>query len=99
MRRERLGRTRVALSAGLLIGGLWTGAAALFTDSATTDAAFTSGSVDIAVTGEDATFFSASDMAPGDVVFEPLTVDNNGSLDFTYTMATVDDGSALAAGL
>ena len=86
-------KVRLVLSLGALSGLVWAGTFATFTDSGTADATFTAGTVDLLVDGEvdDAYAFTAiemSDMKPGDVKYAPLTIANNGTLDFTYAMST-----------
>lgn len=86
-------RLRLVLSLGLLSGLVWAGTFAAFTDSGTATSTFTAGTVDLLVSGEadDAYAFTAiemTDMKPGDVKYAPLTIANNGTLDFTYAMST-----------
>ncbi|MGH9177296.1 MAG: TasA family protein [Acidimicrobiales bacterium] len=86
-------KVRLILCLGSLSGLLWAGTFATFTDSGTADSTFTAGTVDLLISGEtdDAYAFTSiemSNMKPGDVKYAPLTIANNGSLGFTYTMAT-----------
>lgn len=86
-------KVRLVLSLGLLSGVVWAGTFATFTDSGTASSTFTAGSVDLLLSGEadDAYAFTSiemSNMKPGDVKYAPLTIANNGTLDFSYTMAT-----------
>lgn len=89
----RLRKARLLLSLGTLSGVVWAGTFATFTDSGTATSTFTAGTVDLLISGEvdDAYAFTAiemSNMKPGDVKYAPLTVANNGTLGFTYTMST-----------
>lgn len=91
MRRTK--KVRLALCLGSLSGLVWAGTFATFTDSGTAQSTFTAGTVDLLVSGEadDAYAFTAiemSNMKPGDVKYAPLTIANNGTLGFSYTMAT-----------
>ena len=86
-------KLRLVLSLGSLSALVWAGTFATFTDSGTADSTFTAGSVDLLVGGEadDAYAFTAiemSNMKPGDVKYAPLTISNNGTLGFTYSMST-----------
>ena len=86
-------KLRLVLCLGSLSGLLWAGTFATFTDSGTADSTFTAGTVDLLVNSEadDAYAFTSIEMAnmkPGDVKYAPLTIANNGTLGFTYTMAT-----------
>ena len=86
-------RIRLVLCLGSLSGLVWAGTFATFTDSGTADSTFTAGSVDLLVNSEtdDAYAFTSiemSNMKPGDVKYAPLTIANNGTLGFTYTMST-----------
>jgi predicted ribosomally synthesized peptide with SipW-like signal peptide len=86
-------KVRLVLCLGSLSALLWAGTFATFTDSGTADSTFTAGSVDLLLSGEadDAYAFTSIEMAnmkPGDVKYAPLTVANNGSLGFSYTMST-----------
>jgi predicted ribosomally synthesized peptide with SipW-like signal peptide len=86
-------KLRLVLCLGSLSGLLWAGTFATFTDSGTADSTFTAGTVDLLISGEtdDAYAFTSiemSNMKPGDVKYAPLTIANNGTLGFTYTMST-----------
>ncbi len=86
-------KVRLVLCLGSLSGLLWAGTFATFTDSGTAASTFTAGSVDLLLSGEadDAYAFTSIEMAnmkPGDVKYAPLTVANNGTLGFSYTMST-----------
>lgn len=86
-------KTRLLLCGGALSAVVWAGTFATFTDSGTADSTFTAGTVDLLISGEadDAYAFSSiemSNMKPGDVMYAPLTVANDGTLGFSYTMAT-----------
>ncbi len=86
-------KLRLVLSLGSLSALVWAGTFATFTDSGTAESTFTAGSVDLLVGGEadDAYAFTAiemSNMKPGDVKYAPLSIANNGTLGFTYTMST-----------
>lgn len=86
-------KTRLLLTLGLLSGVAWAGTFATFTDSGTATSTFTAGTVDLLISGEtdDAYAFTSiemSNMKPGDVKYAPLTIANNGTLGFSYTMAT-----------
>jgi predicted ribosomally synthesized peptide with SipW-like signal peptide len=88
-----LRKTRLLLTLGVLGGAVWAGTFATFTDSGTATSTFTAGTVDLLVSGEgdDAYAFTSiemSNMKPGDVMYAPLTIANNGSLSFGYSMAT-----------
>lgn len=100
-------KVRALLSLGGLSGVVWLGTFAAFSDSGTADATFTAGTVDLLVAGEtdDAysfTSLSMTDMKPGDVKYAPLTMRNDGSLNFTYGMSTgtsTSSGTNLAPAL
>lgn len=86
-------KVRLVLSLGLLSGMAWAGTFAEFTDSGTATSTFTAGDVDLLISNEadDAYAFTTiqmSNMKPGDVKYAPLTITNDGSLGFTYAMAT-----------
>jgi hypothetical protein len=88
---------------GVLTSFMGLGGLSLFT--ATTDNddnAFTTGSVDISTDPVPAFLTIGLNMAPGDSVTAPLTVNNDGTLDLRYAMTTVadnDDLLGLAAAL
>lgn len=86
-------KTRLLLTLGLLFGAAWAGTFATFTDSGTATSTFTAGTVDLLISSEvdDAYAFTSiemSNMKPGDVKYAPLTIANNGTLSFSYSMAT-----------
>ncbi len=86
-------KTRLLLCGTALTGVIWAGTFATFTDSGTANSTFTAGTVDLLVSGEaddDYAFTSIEmgNMKPGDVKYAPLTIANNGTLGFTYTMST-----------
>jgi len=73
---------------GVLASFMGLGGLSLFTATTDNDGnAFTSGSVDISTSPASA-FLMMSNMAPGDSVTEPLTVNNDGTLDLRYAMTT-----------
>jgi hypothetical protein len=94
---------KILLCLGSLFGATWAGTFATFTDSGTATTTFTAGTVDLLISNEaddDYAFTSLQvlNLKPGDVQYAPLTIANNGSLDFTYTMAasaTNGDGLGL----
>lgn len=96
-------KTRGALALGMLAAAVWASTFATFTDEGTASSTFTAGTVDILLNSEadDAYAFTSlemSNMKPGDVKYAPLTVRNDGTLGFTYTMATsVTAGSSALA--
>lgn len=97
----RLGRTRVLLSSGILLSGIWVGALALLTDTADSPGTFTTGTVDLTLSPA-TTLFNVANMAPGDVVYAGLTVKNSGSLQLRYDMSssvTNTDGKDLGTQL
>jgi len=88
-----LRKTRLLLTLGVLSGAVWAGTFATFTDSGTATSTFTAGTVDLLISSEadDAYAFTSlemSNMKPGDVQYAGLTVANNGSLGFSYSMST-----------
>lgn len=88
-----LTKTRFLLCGGALLGMIWAGTFATFSDSGTASSTFTAGTVNLLVGGEaddDYAFTSIemSNMKPGDVKYAPLTIANTGTLGFTYSMAT-----------
>jgi predicted ribosomally synthesized peptide with SipW-like signal peptide len=74
-----------------VLAGLGTfGALAVFTSTATVPGnAFTTGTVIINTSKDDATLITYSNMAPGDKVTQPLTVTNNGSLALRYAVTSL----------
>ncbi len=86
-------KLRLVLCLGSLSGLVWAGTFATFTDSGTAASTFTAGTVDLLLSAEadDAYAFTSIEMGnmkPGDVKYAPLTIANNGTLAFTYSMAT-----------
>jgi predicted ribosomally synthesized peptide with SipW-like signal peptide len=84
---------RILLCFGGLFGATWAGTFATFTDSGTATTTFTAGTVDLLLNSEaddDYAFTTLQllNLKPGDLVYAPLTVANNGTLPFTYSMAT-----------
>ena len=72
---------------------------ALFTDTASVGSnTFTTGDVDISTTPATA-LVTFSDMAPGDEVTNPITVDNLGSLALRYAVTSTTTEDVLAAEL
>lgn len=95
---------RVIAALGTLSAAVWAGTFASFTDDAGASATFTAGTVDLVAGGDsdDAKDFAdltVPNMKPGDVQYAPLTVDNVGTLGFTYGMtATAVDGTPAGLG-
>ncbi len=88
---DRARRRRLVMSAatvGLAVIGVTSlTTSALFTDNdAAQSGTFTTGSVDIS-RGTDQAILTAPNMAPGDIVWGPVTVNNSGSLSFRYAIA------------
>jgi predicted ribosomally synthesized peptide with SipW-like signal peptide len=84
---------RILLCFGGLFGATWAGTFATFTDSGTATSTFTAGTVDLLLNNEaddDYAFTTLQllNLKPGDLQYAPLTVANNGTLPFTYSMAT-----------
>ena len=80
-----------AVLGSLVIAGslLGSGVSAFFTDTASVGAnTFTSGTVDL-TTSPTTAAISYSGMAPGDVVTNPVTVSNAGSLAMRYALSSV----------
>ena len=98
---------RVIAALGTLSGAVWAGTFASFTDDASSSATFTAGTVDLVAGGDvndayDFASLTVPNMKPGDVQYAPLTIDNAGTLGFTYgmTSAAVDGAvSGLGAAL
>lgn len=90
----RVSRKIKAVAAlGVLSSAVWASTYATFTDSGTADSTFTAGTVDLLLNAEadDAYAFTAlesSNLKPGDTLYAPLTVANNGTLGFSYSMAS-----------
>lgn len=90
---QRSRKIKVVLALGTLSSAVWASTYATFTDSADATSTFTAGSVDIVVGGDTSdsyafTSLQSSNLKPGDVVYAPLSVDNTGSLGFTYAMTS-----------
>ncbi|MGV8967748.1 MAG: TasA family protein [Cellulomonas sp.] len=88
---DRARRRRLVMSAatvGLAVIGVTSlTTSALFTDNdSATSGTFTTGSVDIS-RGPDQAVINATNMAPGDITWGPITVNNSGSLGFRYAIA------------
>ena len=87
---------------GLLAGIGAFGVLSIFTGTANNpDNAFTAGAVEISTSPASA-FITYSSMAPGDKVTQPLTVSNDGDLEFRYavtSLATNADSKGLRAQL
>jgi predicted ribosomally synthesized peptide with SipW-like signal peptide len=83
-----------------LVGGVVGAASALFTDTqSVTDNNFTAGSVDISTTPA-TELFDITAMAPGDVEYRALTVNNAGTLALRYDLTSIatDPGDKNLAG-
>ena len=100
----RSDRVRAVLSLGIVLGFGSVGTLAAWTDDATASGAtFSSGTIDLIVGGaaNDAFDFSAmgvTNMVPGSTEAQTITVNNNGSATFKYTVtsaATNGDTKAL----
>ncbi len=84
---------KAVLALGSLSGALWAGTMATFTDTQTATSTFTAGTVDLRLNADATsayswTALSLSNMKPGDVLYKPLTVSNNGTLGYSYTMSS-----------
>jgi hypothetical protein len=84
---------RILLCFGGVFGATWAGTFATFTDSGTATTTFSTGTVDLLLNNEaddDYAFTSLQllNLKPGDLLYAPLTVANNGTLPFAYSMAT-----------
>lgn len=84
---------KAVLALGSLSGALWAGTFATFTDTQDAVSTFSAGTVDLrlnadATTSYSWTALSLSSMKPGDNNYRPLTVSNNGTLSYGYTMAS-----------
>jgi spore coat-associated protein N len=70
------------------IGQLATGA--IFDDSANASVTYTTGDVEIEANGQaSATLTAASNLAPGDTTYRPVSVTNVGSLDLRYAVSGI----------
>ncbi|MDQ4096689.1 MAG: CalY family protein [Actinomycetota bacterium] len=84
---------RIILAGTALIGIVWAGTFASFSDSGEASSTFTAGTIDLLVGGDpdDSYAFTSLEMQnikPGDVKYAPLTVTNSGTLNLSYTMTT-----------
>lgn len=87
------------IAVGLLSAVTGMGGLAVFTDQAANDAnTFATGTLDISTSPASA-FITFSNMAPGDEVTEPLTVNNDGSLELRYAVTSTTTEDTLAAQL
>ena len=91
---------RAVLSLGVVFGLGAVGTLAYWTDDATlTGGTFTAGTLDIKLSGADnnpaafTTDFAMSNMQPGDSKAASVSVQNAGSLDFTYTATGTAPGA------
>lgn len=84
---NRIRKIQTFLGLGALLSVAWVSAFAMFSDDATSDASFTSGTVSISASPSTA-LFTVSDMAPGDVEYAALTISNDGSLELRYDLST-----------
>lgn len=98
--RIRSTRVRAILSLGMVLGLGAVGTLAYWTDSATlTGGTFSSGTLDIKLGGVDnnpaafTTSFAMANMQPGDKKSASVSVQNAGSLDFTYTATGIASGT------
>jgi predicted ribosomally synthesized peptide with SipW-like signal peptide len=92
-------RARAFLSLGLVLGVGAVPTLAYWSDEATlTGGTFTSGTLDIKLSGENnnpsafTTSFAMSNMQPGDSKSAQVSVQNAGSVDFTYTVTGTAPG-------
>lgn len=97
-------KIRILAALGTLSGAVWAGTFATFTDSGTSASTFSTGTVDLELNNEvddayDFATLSTSNMKPGDVKYAPLTVENAGSLGYTYTMTSAESEAVLSAEL
>ena len=97
-------KIRVLAALGTMSGAVWAGTFATFTDDATSQSTFSTGTVDMELNNDttDAYSFaslSTSNMKPGDVKYAALTVENAGSIASTYTMTSAESEAALSGEL
>jgi predicted ribosomally synthesized peptide with SipW-like signal peptide len=94
-------RLRALLTLGILLGLGSVGTLAYWTDQAVvTGGSFTSGTLDVKVSGADSFTWSAfalSDMTPGESVAASVPVQNAGSIPFTYSATALGSGGLLPA--
>jgi predicted ribosomally synthesized peptide with SipW-like signal peptide len=93
-------RGRAILSLGMVLGLGTVSTLAYWTDNATlAGGTFTAGTLDIKLSGVDnnpaafTTSFALANMQPGDAKAASVTVQNAGSLDFTYTATGIAPGA------
>lgn len=97
-------KIRVLATLGTLSGAVWAGTFATFTDSGTSASTFSTGTVDLELNNElddayDFATLSTSNMKPTDVKFATLTVENAGTLGYSYTMSSAESEAVLSAAL
>jgi hypothetical protein len=97
-------KIRVLAALGTLSGAVWAGTFATFTDSGTSASTFSTGTVDLELNNEvdDAYAFAAlstANMKPGDTKYAALTVENAGTLGYSYTMTSAETETTLSAEL
>lgn len=97
-------KVRAVAALGSLSAGVWAATFATFTDSGTSSSTFSTGTVDLELNNEvddayDFASLSTSNMKPGDVKYAALTVENAGSLGYTYTMSSAETNAALSGEL
>ena len=97
-------KIRILAALGTLSGAVWAGTFASFTDSATSQSTFSTGTVNMELADDttDAYSFaslSTSNMKPGDVKYATLKVENAGSIASTYTMTSAESEAALSGEL
>ncbi len=86
-------KIRILAALGTVSGAVWAGTFATFTDSGTAESTFSTGTVDLELSNElddayDFATLTTSNMKPGDVKYAPLTMENAGTLGFSYSMST-----------
>lgn len=96
-RRRFIATTAICGLAFVGIGQLTTGA--LFDDSATASVKYDTGDVEIEANNSTAVVLAAAaNLAPGDIVFRPVTVTNVGSLDLRYAVTGATTAQTKALG-
>lgn len=98
---SRRRRVAAVATAGMFLAGagLSVGTNALFTDREVVDSnSFTSGVLDLAV-GDQTRTVQAANMAPGDVEWAAIQLENSGDLDlqYTFTVSVSNDDSPVLA--
>lgn len=87
----RSAKIRAVLALGTVVGLGTVFTLAAWTDTAVTSGTFSTGTVDIKIDGADnpptVASLSLTNAKPGDVTYAPVTVTNEGSINFTYTMS------------